>query len=128
MVYSIFFRHSSNYPAIGIEYDSDLCALARQNIAKNQSSKDKIQIINDSAINSREYLSADSAIVYLYNSFQGETFTSTLSSLQSIPHVLIYVDPAMRNILGEYGYRIVEDHQGKYNADTWLVACSSSLD
>ena len=128
IVYSIFFGNSSNYPAVGIEYDSELCILARHNVGKHRSSSDKVQIINDSAVNSRKYLSANCAIVYLYNSFQGETFTSTLSSLQSIPHVLIYIDPVLRNMLGNFGYRIVADHQGRYNADTWLVACSYRLD
>lgn len=128
MVYSIYFGSTSVYPAIGIEYDPVLCSLARQNVANDRPSRQKVQIFTDSATNLRSYLSAKFAIIYLYNSFQGKTLIDTLSSLKNYPHILIYVDPAMRNILGGFGYRLVADHSGRYNADTWLVACSSDLD
>ena len=62
--------------------------------------------------------------VYLYNSFQGETLRSVLDVLRDIPHVLIYVDPAEREVLSEYDYQFHYDAKGRYNADTWLVASS----
>ena len=27
----------------------------------------------------------------------------------------------LRSMLGNFGYRVVAEHKGRYNADTWLV-------
>lgn len=127
MVYARQHGSIAKHPAIGIEYDPSLADLARQNVAKFGLTNDKVNIITDSAANIRSYVKTDTAIIYLYNSFQGETLRATLDSLQGLPHILIYVDPAERDILRSYGYITVKENAGRYNADTWLVA-KSGLD
>ena len=128
LVYAQAFGKSSTFKAIGIEYDPVLADLARKNVAKTSFSKGRVEVFTDSAINLGAYLTADVAIVYLYNSFQGETLDATLDALQSMPHVLIYVDPAEREKLPARGYQIVAESKGRYNADTWLVATSPDPD
>lgn len=124
LVYAQAFAKNSAVKAIGIEYDPVLADLARENVAKLAFAKDRVEIITDSAINLGTYLSAGVAIVYLYNSFQGETLDGTLDALKALPHVLIYVDPAERQKLSIRGYHTVAENAGRYNADTWLVATS----
>ena len=113
--------------AIGIEYDPVLTEMARENVAKLDLVQGRVEIFTDSATNLRTYLGTNEVIVYLYNSFQGETLDRTLDALDGLPHVLIYVDPAEREKLADRGYIIVEENVGRYNADTWLVARSSDL-
>lgn len=127
LVYSRNFGSLTCYPAVGIEYDPILCHLALDNVEKIRLSLHSVKVVNDSAINVRKYLSADCAIIYIYNSFQGQTFISTLSSLRKFPHVLIYIDPVMRSTLSDFGYRIIREHSGRYNADSWLIASSPEL-
>jgi len=110
--------------AVGIEYDPDLTKLALRNIEKCDFAKGRVDVVTDSAVNLRDYMCAETLIIYIYNSFQGETLRSVLDVLRDIPHVLIYVDPAEREILSQYDYRIHHEAKGRYNADTWLVASS----
>lgn len=125
LVFAKLFGAIQALPALGIEYDPKLTDLARQNIAKCAFAKDRVNVVTDSAVNVLNHTQSDTLIVYLYNSFQGETLRSVLQALSQIPHVLIYVDPAEEDILLDYGYHISKKNQGRYNADTWLVACSS---
>ncbi len=123
-VYAQTYSGKYLYPAIGIEYDAGLADLANANLSK-MGLGDAIRIVADSATNLKSYLNSDCAIIYLYNSFQGETLRTVLEVLRPIPHVLIYVDPAEKDVLGEFGYQIKTSRRGRYNADTWLVATSS---
>lgn len=127
LVYAKYFGAAGRPPALGIEYDPVLANLARENVTKVPFAQDKVQVITDSATNLRQHIETDVAIIYLYNSFQGETLDGTLDSLKGLPHVLIYVDPAERWKLPEQGYTIVAENKGRYNADTWLVATSPEL-
>lgn len=122
LVFAKLFGKDQNHKAIGVEYDPDLAALASGNVRKCDFAKDRVNVITDSAINLRAYADAETLIVYLYNSFQGETLKSVLDILRDLPHVLIYVDPAEKYRLADYGYRIHHENNGRYNADTWLVA------
>lgn len=124
LVYATSFGPDVGYPAIGIEYDPFLADLARQNATKLGLGEHQLKVITDSATNVRSYAQTRTAIVYLYNSFQGETLRTTLSNLRGLPHVLIYVDPEEKDWLPEYDYKIVHENHGRYNADTWLVATS----
>lgn len=124
LVFAKIFGARLTYPAVGIEYDHSLAALATRNIEKCQFAKDKIEIYADSAVNVPNYIKSDTLIIYLYNSFQGETLRAVLETLRSTPHILIYVDPAEQDILPKYGYTVHKKNNGRYNADTWLVASS----
>lgn len=124
LVFSKLFGAMQKLPALGIEYDPELASLAKQNISKCSFATDQIKVITDSAVNVLNYIQSDTLIIYLYNSFQGETLRLVLDVLVGIPHVLIYVDPAEEATLERYGYYIVERNNGRYNADTWLVAHS----
>ncbi len=125
LVHALHYGRYQDVPAIGIEYDSDLATIARDNVDKCDIENGRVRVVADSAVNLKEHISANELIVYLYNSFQGETLKSVLNELSSIPHILIYVDPAERHQLDNYSYSIIRDYVGKYNADTWLVASSN---
>lgn len=111
-----------NHPSIGIEYDPALAEIARDNLRKCDIPTNKVTVATDSATNFTNYVSAETLVVYIYNSFQGATLRKVLTELAPFPHVLIYVDPAEREVLPQFGYVIHEDVKGSYNADTWLVA------
>lgn len=122
LVHALYFGKNQDKPGVGIEYDSDLAITARDNVKKCGIQEDRVIVVTDSAVNLKQYISSKELVVYLYNSFQGETLKSVLSELSKIPHILIYVDPAERFLLPEYGYTINYEKAGKYHADTWLVA------
>ena len=124
LVFVKLFGASRELPALGIEYDTNLAELARQNVVKCGFAKDRIKVITDSAVNVLNHTQSDMLIVYLYNSFQGETLRLVLDALANTPHVLIYVDPAEESALAGYDYNIIQRNKGSYNADTWLVASS----
>jgi SAM-dependent methyltransferase len=124
LVYAKEFGDGKSAPALGIEYDPDLTELAVNNVERCYFAKDRVKIINDSAVNVLNHVTQDCLIIYLYNSFQGETLLATLNVLKNTPHVLIYVDPAEREVLSNYNYIIHKENRGRYNADTWLVASS----
>jgi len=122
LVFAQQFGTQQALPAIGIEYDPQLADLAKRNIEKCDFAVGRVEVITDSAVNVRDYTKSDTLIIYLYNSFQGKTLRSVLSALGDVPHVLIYVDPAEKTILTDYGYTVHSDNHGRYNADTWLIA------
>jgi SAM-dependent methyltransferase len=126
LVYALNFN-MHDYPAVGIEYDPILADQARSNVRKVSFATGRVEIINDSATNLHKYLTSNIAVIYLYNPFVEETFIATLSTLQGLPHVLIYVDPVERERLADFGYVIITEHIGRYHADTWLVARSVDL-
>lgn len=122
LVFAKLFGSEQRHKAIGIEYDRNLVTQARENLAKCSFAKNCVEVICDSALNLGNYAESDQLVVYLYNSFQGETLRGALDAMGAFPHVLIYVDPAERDILPKYGYTILYENKGRYNADTWLVA------
>mgnify|MGYP001335769694 CR=1 FL=1 len=71
-------------------------------------------IINDSAVNFIKYINSKYLIVYLYNSFQGETLESVLQSLSNYQHLLIYIDPQEDFRLKRFNYDILARKKGKY--------------
>jgi len=122
-VYARLFNKVLHHPSIGIEYDSHLVSVARENAQKLKLSDD-VQIVLGSAVHLHDYLKTPFAIFYIYNSFQGQTLRKVLDQMSKVPHVLIYVDPVERVVLSDYGYNICHDHVGSYAADTWLIARS----
>lgn len=122
LVYALAYGRSAREVAIGIEYEPTLCETARKNALKLGGLAARMAVHCDSALNIELYLKSELSIIYLYNPFQGETLRSVLMALASHPHLLIYVDPVGKGILPEYGYDIQNFHQGRYNADTWLIA------
>jgi len=124
LVFAKLFGAAQTHSAVGIEYDPDLTVLAARNLDKCSFAKDRVEVFTDSAVNLLDYVQAETLIVYLYNSFQGETLRSVLDVLRGTPHVLIYVDPAEKHILPQYDYHIHHENKGRYNADTWVVASS----
>jgi SAM-dependent methyltransferase len=119
--------NKNDHALVGIEYDPYLAEQARRNVRKVSFSRGRVQIFTDSATKLRKYLTSNIAVIYLYNPFVGQTFISTLSVLKDIPHFLIYVDPVERERLADFGYVLVAEHIGRYNADTWLVARSADM-
>lgn len=113
--------------AVGIEYDEALCHIARSNVMRMGTTASSVEIHCDSAVNVASYLNAPVAIIYLYNSFQGQTLRKVLGMLADHPHWLIYVDPAEERALPLYGYETQRHHKGRYHADTWLVATNPKL-
>ena len=124
LVYAERFGAQAAHPAVGIEYDPGLAERARANATKCGFGEDRIKVVAASATVVREHILSETAIIYLYNSFQGETLRQVLEALKGVAHVLIYVDPAEREVLADYGYTIHAENTGKYNADTWLIATS----
>ena len=125
IVYALYYGKFCNEIPLGIEYDHDLAIIAERNVGKiNFDSSSSPIVQKDSALNVLRYTKGRFLIVYLYNSFQGSTLNEVLCILKNIPHILIYVDPAEKSILGSYNYRVMKENIGKYNADTWLIAKS----
>lgn len=127
LVYYKYFGVDSDRKAIGIEYDETLCAAAERNLRKMAVPESRVKVHCDSAVFCNKYLEPGLLIVYLYNSFQGPTLVKTLETLQSYPHVLVYVDPAERETLMQFEYLVEHEHSGRYHADTWLIALSAKL-
>jgi len=122
LVNALNYGELQEHVSIGIEYDPTLAEMAKANIIKCGLTPDSISIITDSAINVRKYVSAETLIVYLFNSFQDETLRTVLGELSHVPHVLIYVDPAQRDMLQDFDYELRHDVVGPYGTNTWLVA------
>lgn len=127
MIYAQSYSKQSELPAIGIEYDPLLVEVAKVNLHKCNIPAQNAEIYADSATNILNYISSDRAIIYLYNSFQGETFKEVLNQIKGLQHVLIYIDPVEKALLEGFGYEIAYERVGKYNADTWLIAKSQSF-
>ena len=122
LVYAMYYGPRANPAAVGIDYDRALCEIAEKNILKLGPAANRVVVHCDSALNIGNYIKAGTLIIYLYNPFQGETLRCTLNRIAKYPHVLIYVDPVEKHILPDYGYEIHAFHQGRYHADTWLLA------
>ncbi|QDS87040.1 hypothetical protein EC9_12160 [Rosistilla ulvae] len=122
LVHALGNADHSIHPSIGIEYDPDLAKIANANIAKTSLDPEKVKVVVDSAVEFENFVSSDKLLIYLYNSFQGETLRAVLRKLKNYQHMLVYVDPAEKEVLHEFGYVIHQNVQGKYNADTWLLA------
>ena len=60
-------------------------------------------------------------LIYLYNSFQGDTLYKVLKQLSGCEHLLIYVDPVEANELIQRKYVELNSNVGRYNADTWKL-------
>jgi hypothetical protein len=127
LTYALNYNGKHDYPCIGIEYDDSLCEIAQENLVTLALDSKNTLVVCASAIDFSKYISTQLLIAYIYNSFQGKTFRSTLDELANYPHLLIYVDPAEEDILSEYGYKTLDKKKGKYNADTWLVAANQKV-
>lgn len=128
LVFAKFFGGRVHAPALGIEYDPVLAELADRNIARCAFARGRVQVHADTAQNALAYVTSPCPVIYLYNSFQGDTLRSVLGVLSSIEHVLIYVDPVEREMLHDFSYTVLAENTGRYNADTWLVARSLNLE
>lgn len=122
LVYAMQYGPRVRQTAVGIDYDRGLCEIAEKNILRLGPGPSRVAVHCDSALNIENYIKAEILIVYLYNPFQGDTLRATLNRIAKHPHVLIYVDPVEKHILSDYGYKICAFHQGRYHADTWLLA------
>lgn len=127
LVYDCLFGDQPAPPAIGIDYDAELVAIAKENLRRRAVGEERVQVYFDSATNLANHVTARYLIVYLYNSFTGATLQAVLASLAQFPHVLIYVDPQEKQVLGDHGYLVHHTHNGRYRADTWMIGVSSSL-
>lgn len=125
LVYALDQGSQPQSVSVGIEYDPMLAEVARSNLARVKIDETRCKIVTDSAVNVMSYISAPCSIIYLYNSFQGQTLRNVLGALKVHPHVLIYIDPAESDVLLDYGYSIRKKNKGRYHADTWLIATSS---
>ncbi|MFK7848605.1 MAG: hypothetical protein AB8G77_25180 [Rhodothermales bacterium] len=114
------YKNKLAHKPIGIEYDENLSELGKRNLEKSFK-EPKSEIYCDSAINLKKYARSDHLLIYLYNSFQGETLQRTLDELSEYKHIVIYVDPVEAKSFQDRGYGLIHSQVGKYNADTWSV-------
>lgn len=121
LVYDKLFAGNAKAKPIGIEYEESLCQIAKSNIKKCLGEDSEVQVFCDTAQNLGKYVRTERLVVYLYNSFQGQTLREVLSILSKYPHHLIYVDPVEHAYLEEVGYTVIESRKGYYNADSWVV-------
>jgi SAM-dependent methyltransferase len=125
IIYKKYLKDLNTYPPIGLEYDKELVNLSLKNLAKLSFTEKDIEVYYENALNLRKYIKSKEVIIYLYNSFKGKTFDDILDCLKDLPHVLIYIDPVERSKLTVRGYEIVAKNNGRYNANTWIVATLS---
>lgn len=117
------YKDIHEFNPIGIEYDEKLYQIARKNIFDICNyKKGSLDLILDSATNLEKYVKSKNLIVYLYNSFQGQTLDKVLSILKNYNHIIIYIDPAEEKKLINSNYKIIARNKGKYNANTWTIA------
>ena len=109
---------------IGVEYDPRLVSECRANLEKINAQK--TDVFEESGEHLYRHLAAP-AVVYFYNSFQGETFRKTFDRVKDHIFVLIYVDPVLASELRALGYKEVKSHGGQYNADSWAIFKSPGL-
>ncbi|MDA7679721.1 class I SAM-dependent methyltransferase [bacterium] len=121
LLYNKLFGKTAEFECVGIEYEESLCKVAKSNIAKCLGSISEVKVFCDTALNLGEYVNSGSLIVYLYNSFQGQTLRDTLKILSDYEHILIYVDPVEKELIEASGYTVVKNRSGRYNANTWVV-------
>ena len=105
---------------MGIEYDPVLVDAGRSNL-RAANIVNSAQIIQDSALNFKKYIKDGILVVYLYNSFQGDTFIGVMKELKRYDHYLIYVDPILECSPQLKGHKLIAEHNGRYNADTWKI-------
>ena len=105
---------------LGIEYDPALVDVGRSNL-RTAKVANSAQIIQDSALNVAKYIKDGFLVVYLYNSFQGDTFNEVMDELKRHDHYLIYIDPVMAHSPKLRDYNLIAEHIGRYNADTWKI-------
>jgi len=122
LVYELRRRSVAHRPAVGVEYDADLVATAVRNLGRIRPAGAGATVVRDDAANFRRHVSGAPLIVYLYNPFGLASLRRVLDELASIDHVLLYVDPVHREELLRRGYAVVEEHAGRYHADSWIVA------
>jgi predicted RNA methylase len=122
LIYASSVGKHANHAPIGIEYDAELAKIGNANIRKMRLANTGARIIADVASNFSNHISGDRLIVFMYNPFFGSLFYDFVARLQKIPHFLIYVDPVERAHLAENGYVVLVERQGRYNADSWIIA------
>ncbi len=122
LVYELRRRSQSHPPALGVEFDADLVAVALRNLERIRPAGAGATIVCDDAARLGSHLSGAPLIVYLYNPFGRATLHRVLDELARVEHVVLYVDPTHRSELLDRGYAVVEEHVGRYRADTWVVA------
>jgi SAM-dependent methyltransferase len=126
LVYELRYRSRVHRPALGVEYNPDLAAIAGCNLKRIQPAGAGATVVCDDAVRIRHHVSGIPLIVYLYNPFGRATLHRVLDELAPVDHVLLYVDPVHREELLRRGYAVVEEHAGRYRADSWIVARSSA--
>ena len=122
LIYYLESYSKNKFIPLGLEYDQDLFLIAQNNLNKFPERDGKCKLILDSALNLEKYLDSKFLIIYFYNSFQGYTLDKFLNILSKYNHILIYVDPAEENKIINNNYNIITKNNGKYNADSWLIA------
>lgn len=109
---------------IGVEYDPRLVSECQVNLKKINAQK--TDVFEESGEHLYRHLVAP-AVVYFYNSFQGDTFRKTFDHVKDHKFVLIYVDPVLTGELRALGYKEVKSHSGQYNAESWAIFKSPGL-
>ena len=96
--------------------------IASRNISHVSSNDSLSNVICDSAVAFRRYISSDVLIIYLYNSFQGQTLIDVIDNILHLKVIVIYVDPSEDYRFDSLqGFRLISSHYGRYNADTWKI-------
>ena len=127
MIYALRYGKKARYPCLGIEYDLTLCQTALRNFGKVGIASQQVRLVHGSATDLQKYVTSGLLLVYIYNSFTGDTLSNTLAVMSDYPHLLIYVDPCEKASLSDFDYDIVHEHNGSFHADTWLIAINPKL-
>jgi SAM-dependent methyltransferase len=106
----IYFSKYKLKKLIGVEFASDLCEIAKNNI-------DKLKLKNIDIINqdvTRFIIPKDVNIFYFYNPFLGETFQKVLENIDIFHYhnpdkksIIVYVIPVCKNMISLDKYNII---------------------
>lgn len=120
-VLTYFPRYCHN-SVLGIEYDKSLANIASRNLSRLSISSTNYNIICDSAVSFNRYINSEVLIIYLYNSFQGQTLVDVINKMLHLKVVVIYVDPSEDFRFDSLpNFHLLASHSGRYNADTWKI-------
>ena len=121
LVFHLNCRQFNQRRMIGIDYDPTLIAVCRDNMARLKIVPLSYRVVCDLAGSCWRYLDDPPFCIYINGSFHGSTLQKTLGSLASFPHVLCYIDPPALNVFEQLGYTLINQREGHYGVDSWLI-------
>jgi len=121
LVFYLNYRQFNQRKIVGIDYDPTLIAVCRDNMVRLKIAPSVYRLVCGLAGSCRRYLDDPPFCIYICGSFHGSTLQKTLGSLASLPHVLCYIDPPALNVFEQLGYTLINQREGHYGVDSWLI-------